>query len=192
MGVSNIDIDAIIKKAETYMSTPKMQKRVWKKTDNNMINGVPVALSSSRFQQRPAVESSQVFSSTFNSAVEDAASSGILGRTAVTAVTNLSTENPTRSGNRYNVHMWIDGEGHRESLQPDEYAGIDNIAVLLNDGYEARNKVFGVWRGHNGDQPIWSRRIRHGAYFIENAVDRFKASKASQFRVIDIIISKDS
>lgn len=190
MGVGSVNMEAILQKAKDYMKTPKMQEKIWKKTDDYMIRGKPVVISSES-QQRPAVQASGVFIKTFKKEVEDSAAAGYLGTTAVDALENMSETKPVRSGKRYYVQASIDGDGHRESLQPEEYDGVDNIAMLLNEGYEARIWIRGVWQGHNNGKKIWSRRVRPGAHFIEHAIETFKKNDAHQFGVIDIEVSTE-
>lgn len=65
-----------------------------------------------------------------------------------------------------------EGSLHRQSLDPD-CSGIDNIVLLFAHGYQARNKVRGVWADSHEKGEIWSLQQRAGNDFMESAVDEF-------------------
>lgn len=84
---------------------------------------------------------------------------------------------------------------HRDSLENDlGYDGIDNIVALFNNGYHAKNYVYGWWNKHKptgaalarsipGDDFAWvrSRREREALHFIQDAVDAFNKLYGQQY-----------
>ena len=112
-----------------------------------------------------------------------------LGATAVSALTKLQHGAPIKIGkNRYEIEVWFSDDLSRDSLAPDFYDGIDNIAALLNKGYSAANTVYGIWSGHGygGSFNIPSLREREGLHFIESAIRNYMANYALDYGVVDI------
>lgn len=52
--------------------------------------------------------------------------------------------------------------------------GVYDIFGLLTQGYEAKS-VYGIWQGHNSDNPIRSKRVRRGNPFITTTINQFQA-----------------
>lgn len=80
----------------------------------------------------------------------------------------------------YRVVVTIGGDTYRPSLQPEKYGGIDNIAVLLNDGAAPAGRVRGVWHG----QEILSRTPIPALGFIEDAMAEFAAG--SPYEIVSL------
>ena len=169
-GTGSINAESIQKKAEQYLNTQKMRKKIWKKTDDYMIGGIPVATEGIG-QQQPAYKAGDNYIKVFRRVVNDAARVGLLGDAGVdTLSTALSVDPVERVRHRYFVHVLLFERGlHRDSLMPTVYDGVDNIVKLLNDGYVAKKSVYGYWHG----TPIWSKSIRDGAHFIEDSKSKF-------------------
>lgn len=116
---------------------------------------------------------------------------GGLGPTAVNTLTSLSSGNLEKIGRRrYKIDIWFNDDLTRQSLSPNKYEDIDNIAALLNSGYTAGHTVHGVWKGHS-DYPIASLTSRGGAHFLEKAIDVYMHGYAKQYGVIDIKLDSD-
>lgn len=64
---------------------------------------------------------------------------------------------------------------HRSSLNPNS-SGVDNIAALLNNGWNAGSYVYGIWHGEH----IRSRKDFDGYHFVQDAADNFKRNYASR------------
>lgn len=81
---------------------------------------------------------------------------------------------PVRRDGQYSISIGFNEEAlRRESLDPENYpAGITNIVKLFISGYDARGAVYGVWKGHGGEE-IWSLRHRDPSDFMERAVEEF-------------------
>lgn len=115
-------------------------------------------------------------------------SNGNLGPTAVSALSKLDCDAAVKKAkNLYTIDVNFTGNLHRDSLAPDEYDGVDNIAALLNNGYSAGHTVYGIWMGHY-PYNIASIKNRDGTHFIDNAVRTFMTNYATKFGVDSIEI----
>lgn len=111
---------------------------------------------------------------------------GKLGATAVEALSQLDHGTPYKVGKyKYEIPVWFENGLRRDSLCPDEYDGIDNIAALLNSGYDAGHVVYGIWL-HHSPFNIPSLQHRSGAHFIENAIRDYMGNYASDYGVTNI------
>lgn len=91
-------------------------------------------------------------------------------------------------GGQRMVYILVGGE--RESVYPEGYPnGVDNIIVLLNNGYEASNQAFGTWhsRSSGEDKFIYTRKSRPGLYFVQQAVRDFNGNYGSEYDVTAIV-----
>lgn len=77
---------------------------------------------------------------------------------------------------------------HRESLQPDDFDGLDNIVAAFNSGIDAKGSVFGTWKSRGID--TWSKRSRKGLHFIQAAVSEFNAHYGAKYNVTVTIDSQ--
>ena len=59
--------------------------------------------------------------------------------------------------------------------------GVDDIVSLFNEGYDARKTVYGIWEGHNDDNPIPSLSHRDPLHFIEQAVSDFNGNYGAKY-----------
>lgn len=98
------------------------------------------------------------------------------------------------------IYIYFGGDLHRDSLYSEGYDGIDNIVALLNNGYHAKNYVYGWWEGHSptgdnsyrsggfdsGDAWIRSRKDRGGLGFIQQAVQDFNGNYGADYNVTAI------
>lgn len=111
-----------------------------------------------------------------------------LSTEASTSIGDISTSAPTKIGkDTYRIGVFFSGDLHRPSLAPTQYPdGIENIAALLNNGYEARNFVYGTWNGHGGK--IRSRKSRPGAHFVQNAARIFESGYGKKYNIKKIKI----
>lgn len=97
------------------------------------------------------------------------------------------------------IYIYFGGDLHRESLYSEGYDGVDNIIAVLNNGYHARNYVYGWWDGHEpsennayrsgwvggdlGYAYIRSRKDWGGLHFIQQAVQDFNGNYGSDYNV---------
>lgn len=94
------------------------------------------------------------------------------------------------------IYVYFMDDLHRDSLQPEGYDGVRNIVALLNNGYHAKNYVYGDWEGHSptGESRfdgrsidtsayIRSRKDREGLQFIQQAINDFNGNYGADFNV---------
>lgn len=96
------------------------------------------------------------------------------------------------------IYVYFGGDLHRDSLYSEGYDGVDNIVAVLNNGYHARDYVYGWWDGHapsggaSGELRnslskdyayIRSRKDREGLHFIQQAVQDFNGNYGSEYNV---------
>ena len=94
------------------------------------------------------------------------------------------------------IYIYFGDDLHRDSLYSDGYDGVRNIVALLNNGYHARNYVYGDWAGHSptGESGfdgrsvgtsayIRSRKDREGLHFIQKAIQDFNGNYGAEFHV---------
>jgi hypothetical protein len=102
----------------------------------------------------------------------------------------------TMSDGSSSILIYFGDDLHRDSLYSDGYEGINNVVALLNNGYHAKNYVYGWWEGHkpsgesiynsgvgSTDAYIRSRKDREGLHFIQQAVTDFNGNYGSDFNV---------
>lgn len=190
--MSNIDMKSIMEKAVKATNTSKFQKQIEAKTDefaltgngggkSNTVGGMPIS---------PAFAAAKFIEVLRNEIRSLEATSGFadrkLGATAVEALSQLDHGTPYKVGkHKYQIPIWFENDLRRDSLCTDEYNGIDNIAALLNSGYDAGHVVYGIWL-HHSPFNIPSLQHRSGAHFIENAIRDYMGNYASDYGVTDI------
>lgn len=190
--MSNIDMKSIMEKAVKATNTSKFQKQIEAKTDEfaltgngggkaNTVGGMPASplLAAAKFIE---VLRNEIRSLEATSGFAD----GKLGATAVETLSQLDHGTPYKVGKyKYEIPVWFENDLRRDSLCPDEYDGIDNIAALLNSGYDAGHVVYGIWL-HHSPFNIPSLQHRSGAHFIENAIRDYMGNYASDYGVTNI------
>lgn len=197
--MATINMKSILDKAKACTASAKFQKQIEVKTDEIVLTGAAggggfgggsprVAVAFDGGSPNAAKKFIEVLQNEIRSLEASSGfAEGNLGHTAVSALEKLEHGSPRKIGkNKYQIEVWFSGNLHRDSLAPDEYDGIDNIAALLNKGYTANQPVYGVWMGHSGSFNIASLPQRSGAQFIQNAVRNYMANYAKEYGVIDI------
>lgn len=187
-----IDTKSILAKAQKAMNTTAVQKRVEQKVDNIMMGGtIGGGGSSGGAALYSPSDAAKKFIDVLQNEIKNCAgsvpSSGQLGSTAVEALTKLEHGVPVKVGStRYQIPVSFTGDLRRDSLDPSYFGeGVNNIAALLNNGYSAKNTVYGIWLGH-WPWNIPSLTHRSGAHFIESAIRDYMANYAKTYGVIDI------
>lgn len=181
---SPIDWDSIFDKAKRRMGDSDMQKRLEKVVDNVVLNFVAASGGSPPNPSDAAKRFIEVLQAEIQSHAGMSVSSGGLGSTAVDSLIQLTHGNPVKVGrNSYQIAVSFADNLHRDSLYQSGYPdGVENIAALLNTGYDAGKRVYGTWHG----EKIASLQHRDGARFIESAIRTFMANDAKNYGVIDI------
>lgn len=196
--MANVDMASIMDKVKKYTESDDFKKRIAAKTDDIMLHGGGSSGSGSSLTITGASGAAGKFIEVLQEEIRSLeATSGFadgkLGSTAVSALEKLEHGTPVKVGeNQYQIDVWFSNDLRRDSLAPDEFDGINNIAALLNNGYKdhgkmmTNNPVYGVWMGHSGSFNIPALRQRSGAYFIQNAIRNYMENYAAEYGVIDI------
>jgi len=100
----------------------------------------------------------------------------------------------------FTIFITFGDDLHRDSLYSDGYDGVRNIVAVLNNGYHARDYVYGDWDGHapTGESKfdgrsidtsafIRSRKDREGLHFIQQAVQDFNGNYGADYNVTAIV-----
>lgn len=181
-----INMSSIIPKIKAYTSSSDGKKQVNQAMQKVLFN------INARVMKHTPEEIAASFVSTMLEAVKGTqgagSQGGVLGESAVAAVSNFSAGTATTSEKGGSTIITIpfnfEGNLHRDSLYSSQYSGVDNIVALLNNGYSAKSTVYGIWHGNR----IRSLQDRSGAGFIQTAVRQFWDRYASEYNIIDIEI----
>lgn len=187
--MSNIDMKSIMEKAVKATNTSKFQKQTEAKTDEYVLTGGGSGGGAATATGAPfaAAKFIEVLQNEIKSLEATSGfADGKLGATAVEALSQLGHGRPYKVGKyKYQIPVWFENDLRRDSLCLNEYDGIDNIAALLNSGYDAGHVVYGIWL-HHSPFNIPSLQHRSGARFIENAIRDYMGNYASDYGVTDI------
>lgn len=170
---------SILGKAKEAMNSSNVQKRLEQKVDTIILKGGssfdPIA-AAKRFMD--------ILQAEIQSHAGMSAADGDLGATAIASLTQLEHGAPIKVGkNMYQISVSFSDNLHRESLYSSGWPeGVENIAALLNTGYDASKRVYGIWNG----KKTTSVQNRIGARFIEGAIRTFMADEAKTYGVVDI------
>lgn len=198
-----IDVDAVIKAAESFIESGEGKKLKRSVIDDIMSGRIKPSGGGGFDPDGAADKFIEVLHKTildhaaqthYGSAYTNRsmAGQGFLGPTAISALNDIDYNQPIPfDADHYSISVYFSGNLHRKSLNKQKYPdGAYDIVGLLNSGYSSRHSVFGVWEGH-GEEPIPSLVKRRGAHFIQEAADDFMGNYASQYGVVGIEISGD-
>lgn len=195
--MGSVNLESIKNKAKKCMASDEKKKEIWRKTDSYMKHGIPVSINyeNNHSQQGPAIEAASRFVRSIKQEITydinnstDARNGGVgeagkgLLRTLISNDT-IDYEDPYRVNNLYYIHIFFGDDLHRDSLYPEKYSGIDNIAALLNAGYTARKSVSGLWHGRR----IRSLAHRRGLHFADRAINDFIGNYGARFGIVDVL-----
>lgn len=188
-----IDMASIKSKFEKYQATDEYKKKERRAIDDYMLGrmsgGKPKKVL-------PLNQIGDKFVMTLLDQIEQAKApssrhlSGFLGTDAIEALKPWKVSSPKKIGeNRYTVEVNFDGERFRPSLEPETYGGVNNIVVLLNNGYSTNgfHRVFGEWHGHG----IWSIPYRTEVGFMQAAKYAFMRSFGNRYGIKEITINPE-
>ena len=102
-------------------------------------------------------------------------SSGLSGG-AIEAIGHPTTLGVYESGTGFIGYVDMP-ENFRPSLVPKKYGGINNMAALFNNGYQAGDYVTGLWHGKN----VRSLEYRPASDFVEQGVSNFNGNYGSDY-----------
>lgn len=184
-----VNRSSILSKAEACMKTPEKKNEIKKVVDAYMLSGNKSGSSAN------TIAAADRFVEVLKKCIRDSAgtnySAGELSQYAIDAVSNIKRGKVSARGNgSYSVEINFGGERHRDSLAPSLYPeGVDDIVVILNNGYPEDGHQMGVVSGTWHGNHTFSLPNRNGAHFIEDAVSVFMTTEAAKFGVIDIQVN---
>lgn len=185
-----VNWSSILSKAEACMKAPEKKKEMQDIVDRRVIGGF--GGSGTNNVIRAANRFVEILKECIDECAGSNFSNGDLGETAIDALKNITIGTAEEYGdeNRYSIPITFSmDDRHRDSLAPDVFRGVDDIVVLLNNGYprdgHEMGVVYGKWHGRN----IQNLRDRQGAHFIESAVHKFMTSESRKYGVIDIKVN---
>ena len=193
--MAGVNWASVLKKAQACMNSPAKQREINTKVDLHMLGKITLGMSGGGRSPRPPEEAAAKFIEVLHKEIQSHAggsyASGGMGPSAIAALGNIGHGTPYRVGDKYYIDVYFEDDLSRPSLAPTRYDGIGNLAALLNTGYEAGHRVYGVWEGHNigDDERIASLVSRGGAHFIQSAVDGFMGNYSIEYGVEKIDIS---
>lgn len=186
-----ISESAIMGKLQAYANTSVGKKRMKDCIQNARDTGKPLASGEEVVGKKQMLEMANALAGMIRKRLP--ASIAEVGET-------LTVSNPVRRPDgSYEVILRFDSSAlHRDSLENDlGYDGIDNIVALFNNGYHAKNYVYGWWNGHRptgdsvyrsgatGDYAwVRSEKEREALQFMQDAEAEFNAIYASKYGVV--------
>lgn len=192
--MSGINITSIIKKVEAYGKTEEGKRRMKECIEKYAKDGVERAAAGDRIITEANMYTA---ASKMVRVLQDTARSYALPASIIKHFDDLEcSEIYKMPDGSSTIYIYFGGDLHRNSLYPDGYDGVSNIVALLNNGYRAKNYVYGDWDGHSptGESRfdgrsidtsayIRSRKDREGLHFIQQAVNDFNGNYGSDYDV---------
>ena len=186
-----ISESAIMNKLQAYAKTASGKRRMKECIDNARESGRPLASGDIVIGVEQMSEMANALVDMIQSRMPESIAEA--GRTLTPSV---PAKQPDGS---YEVVLRFDPDSlHRDSLENDlGYDGIDNIVALFNNGYHAKNYVYGWWNGHSptgnsltrgvtGDEGyawVRSEKEREPLQFMQDAATEFNAIYGSRYGV---------
>lgn len=196
--MAGINWESILEKAQACMNTPQKKRDIKAKIDMCMLGKILLSGGSGTQSIKSPKEAAEKFIEVLQLEIQmrkggvySSYEDGHLGPSPISELSDLEFGEPYPVGDKYCIDVYFKDNLERPSLAPTKYDGIDNIAALLNTGYTAGHRVYGLWESHawSDDERIASLISRGGSHFIEDAVDNFMGNYSSEYGVEKIEIS---
>lgn len=188
MAINEADI---MGRLQAYAKTAAGKKRMKECIENAQNTGKPLASGTVVIGKTKMTEMANAFADMIRRRLPESISE--VGNT-------LSVSEPTKNPDgSYEVVLCFDHNAlHRDSLESDfGYDGIDNIVALFNNGYHARNYVYGWWNNHKpsgesvyrsgigeGDYAwVRSKKEREALQFMQDATSEFNSTYGTKYNV---------
>lgn len=190
--MADINLDSIMKKVEAYGRSVTGKLRMKECLNNYVSDGINKTAAGDKI-----VTETEMYQAADKliSVLRSTAQSYGLPASVMRHFDNLDyTKIHTMSDGSSTICLYFGGDLHRNSLYSDGYDGIDNIVALLNNGYHAKDYVYGYWEGHkptgesvldgrSTDAFIRSRKDREGLNFIGQAIQDFNGNYGAEYNV---------
>lgn len=191
----NINMSSIMSKANAYAESPKGKARMREVVAHYVADGTHKTGAGGRVFTETDM---YMAASKLISVLKSTAQSYDLPASVMRHFDSLDCSRPFRmSDGSYEMFIYFGDDLHRDSLYSDGYDGVRNIVAVLNNGYHAKDYVYGDWDGHSptgtsrfdgrsieSSAHIRSLKDRAGLHFIQQAVQDFNGNYGSDFNVI--------
>lgn len=194
----NINIDSIMSKVSAYAQSSAGKEKMNKRIQQYVSSGVKQTAAGDKILTEDKMWEAV---SKFLYVMRVTAAEYGLPESVMEHINGLESAGQIRkTPDGYEIALYFAGDLHRDSLDNDlGYEGVDNIVALFNNGYHARNYVYGWWDGHKatgdgvlrsgvGTDFAWirSKKEREPLHFIQQAVHDFNANYGADYGVTAI------
>lgn len=194
----NINIDSIMSKVSAYAQSSAGKEKMNKRIQQYVSSGVKQTVAGDKILTEDKMWEAV---SKFLYVMRVTAAEYGLPESVMEHINGLESAGQIRkTPDGYEIALYFEGDLHRDSLDNDlGYEGVDNIVALFNNGYHARNYVYGWWDGHKatgdgvlrsgvGTDFAWvrSKKEREPLHFIQQAVHDFNANYGADYGVTAI------
>lgn len=191
----NINIDSIMSKVSAYAQSSAGKEKMNKRIQQYVSSGVKQTAAGDKILTEDKMWEAV---SKFLYVMRVTAAEYGLPESVMEHINGLESAGQIRkTPDGYEIALYFEGDLHRDSLDNDlGYEGVDNIVALFNNGYHARNYVYGWWEGHKatgdgvlrsgvGTDFAWvrSKKEREPLHFIQQAVHDFNANYGADYGV---------
>lgn len=191
----NINIDSIMSKVSAYAQSSAGKEKMNKRIQQYVSYGVKQTAAGDKILTEDKMWEAV---SKFLYVMRVTAAEYGLPESVMEHINGLESAGQIRkTPDGYEIALYFEGDLHRDSLENDlGYEGVDNIVTLFNNGYHAKNYVYGWWNGHKatGDGVLrsgvdtdfaWvrSKKEREPLHFIQQAVHDFNANYGADYGV---------
>jgi hypothetical protein len=150
-------------KIEAYSRSVKGKLRMKEKVDEYISDGVTQTGGGGKILTPDEMEKA---AATLASCIRATAMSYDLPASVMKNINSISATKPYQTANgEWRVDLFFTDDLSRESLYSEQYDGIVNIIALFNNGYLARDTVYGFWDNHEYTGEWNVLRVLPGANF---------------------------
>lgn len=192
--MASVNISSIMGKVKSYSASKEGKRRMSNVIDEYISSGKDVTAGGSKLISDKSMNEA---AEKLRSILLSTAQSSGLPMSVLKHIEGLQCSNVVRhSDGTCEMFIYFGGDLHRDSLYADGYDGVDNIVAVLNNGYHARDYVYGDWDTHSptgesvfdgrsidSSAYIRSRKDREGLHFIQQAVADFNGNYGADYNV---------
>lgn len=189
-----INIGSIMSKVKAFSTSSKGKQLMNERIQNYALSGKNMTAGGSRVTTESSISEA---AGKLKELLISAAQSTGLPESVMTHINSLESSKIVKHPDgSCELYLFFGGDLHRDSLYSDGYDGVRNIVAVLNNGYHARDYVYGDWESHSpiGESVfdgrsidssafIRSRKDREGLHFIQQAIADFNESYGADYNV---------
>lgn len=175
----SIDIASIMDKVESWSKSPEGKRRMNGVIEKYAKEGREVTAAGDKLVNDKTMWEAAV---KFIEVMKRTARNFDLPESVMAHIENMYSGSIVKTPGGYEVPLYFGGDLHRDSLENGlGYNGVDNIVALFNNGYHAKNYVYGWWNSHG--RTVRSKKDREALRFIQQAVKDFNDNYGSKYNV---------